>query len=86
MSYNFSEFISKLKPLEASLIFITEKGDFVLNTTGDGGFIFEFDYPVRRKFLKNYDDVNEFINKETVFKVFLLDHETDEETMVWVDE
>ena len=86
MSYNFSEFISKLKNLETSLIFITKKGDFVLNTTGNGGFIVEFDYPVRSKSLKNCDEVNEFINKETVFKVFFLNHETDEETMVWIDE
>ena len=87
MSYNFSELLLNLKYLETSLIFLTESGDYIVNINDNGSFTAEFNHPkVTHKLLKNSDEVNGFFIKEYVSKVFLLNHDTDEETMVWVDE
>ena len=85
MSYNVSEFLTKLKYLETSLIFTTEAGDFVVNINDDGSFTVEYHFPeFTCKSLKNSDEVNGFFVKENISKVFLLNHDTDEETVVWI--
>jgi hypothetical protein len=75
--------VTKLVYLDTSLIIITSKGDFALYTRRDGLFVVEYDHPLRHKYIKNCDELKELINKETILKVYLLNHETSDETLVY---
>lgn len=80
MSSTIVSLLSKLSYLNTSLIFETTKGGFVLDILPDGKYCVEFDYPVQRRILSN---VEQFIDSETITRVMLLNHETDDETIVY---
>ncbi len=80
----FDTLVSKLNYLETSLIIMTTRGDFALDTTRDGTFVVKYEYLFKYTHLKNCDELKEFINEETILKVSLLNHETDDETFVYI--
>lgn len=75
--------LSKLSYLNTSLIFETTKGGFVLDILPSGEYCAEFDYPVQRRILSNVDQFIGFTDLETIISVGLLNHETDDETVVY---
>ena len=83
MSSTIVSLLSKLSYLNTSLIFETSKGGFVLDILPSGEYSVEFGYPVQRRILSNADQFMGFIDSETIVRVMLLNHETDNETVVY---
>ena len=75
--------LSKLSYLNTSLIFETNEGGFVLDILPSGEYCAEFDYPVQRRILSNVDQFIGFMGSKTIVSVMLLNHETDDETVVY---
>ena len=75
--------LSKLSYLNTSLIFETKEGGFVLDILPSGEYCAEFGYPIQRIILSNADQFIGFMGSKTIVSVMLLNHETDDETMVY---
>ena len=78
------QFISKLDYISRSLIVQTNPYDYALDIERDGSYTLEYDYPVRIIRLQTSDQVNEFFKSKTIVRIMLLDHDTDEETFLYV--
>ena len=84
MSSTIVSLLSKLSYLNTSLVFETSTGGFVLDIRPDGEYCAEFGYPIERVILSNTEQFIGFIKTMNINSVLLLNHETDEETTVYV--
>ena len=82
MSSNITSLFSKLSYLNTSLFFETKKGTFSLDILPNGEYCSEFNYPIEKRFFSNTEQFIGFINLTTINRVILLNHETDEETIL----
>lgn len=76
-------FFSKLKYLTTTFIVISKEETYSIDINDDGNLVVEFAYPVQYKYFKNCDEVMDFINEETILKVYIINHENEEETVVY---
>jgi hypothetical protein len=75
--------LSKLSYLNTSLVFETNKGGFVLDIRPNGDYCAEFGYPIERVIFSNTEQFIGFIKQMNINNIILLNHETDDEIVVY---
>ena len=79
----FIDSLSKLKHLTYSLVVDTISGGFCLELRQDGKYQAEYSYPVERKVFDCIDEIKYFIKDETITRIILLEHDTDDEIFLY---